>query len=204
MPCRARGVPSESVRISEEHAALRVDLAGLEERRRSEQAARMRVENQVRDIAHRRQELTKEMERLGLRRRGCCLTTSNWIPGRRILAEQISLSESAVARMAAKETELRSALAALEDYLQARPHGSAGGQRKAFADRTGACETPGRTEVPGRDVPEGTNASLEELSADRRNRPGRGRPRGSRTALPGSAVADRSAGPGEHAGAAGI
>jgi chromosome segregation protein len=109
---------SETVRIGEEHAALRVDLAGLEERRRSEHAARMRVENQVRDIAHRRQELTKEMERLGVEKARLLSDNIELDSRAAFLAEHISVGEAAAARMAAKETELRNSLAAVEDYLK--------------------------------------------------------------------------------------
>ena len=53
-------------RLSEEHSALRVEMAGLEERRRAEQSASQRLENQMREVAHRRQQLTQELERLGV------------------------------------------------------------------------------------------------------------------------------------------
>jgi chromosome segregation protein len=108
----------ESVRIGEEHAALRVHLAGLEERRRSEQAARMRVENQVRDVAHRRQELTREMERLGVEKARLLSDNIELDARASRLAEQIAQSESAVAQMAAKESELRGALQAAEELLR--------------------------------------------------------------------------------------
>ena len=55
-------------RIGEEHSALRVEQAGLEERRRSDSAARQRIENQIREMAHRKQNLAREMERLGVER----------------------------------------------------------------------------------------------------------------------------------------
>ena len=60
---------SESAGLIEEHAALRAELAGLDERRRSEKAAETRFETQLRDIAARREELAREMERLGVSRR---------------------------------------------------------------------------------------------------------------------------------------
>jgi chromosome segregation protein len=61
-------IQREVARITEEHSALRVEQAGLEERRRSDAAARQRIENQIREMAHRKQNLVREMERLGVER----------------------------------------------------------------------------------------------------------------------------------------
>ncbi len=108
----------QSVSTGEEHAALRVDLAGFEERRRSEQAARMRVENQVRDVAHRRQELTREMERMGVERARLLSDNIELDARASKLAGQIAQSESTVAEMAAQEAGLRGALQAAEDLLR--------------------------------------------------------------------------------------
>ncbi len=54
--------------LMEEHAELRADLAGFEERRRSERAAQARFETQIEEIRRRRAEITVELERLGVAR----------------------------------------------------------------------------------------------------------------------------------------
>ena len=58
----------EAGKIAEEHSELRADLAGYEERRRSEKASEVRLENQIREIDTRRQNIAAEMERLGVDR----------------------------------------------------------------------------------------------------------------------------------------
>ncbi len=54
--------------VTEEHSALRADLASFEERRRAEQSSKARLENQIRELSQRRQFLSDEMERLGVER----------------------------------------------------------------------------------------------------------------------------------------
>ena len=59
---------ADAARIGEEHAALRVELAGLEERHRAERASLARVEAQLAEVTGRREELAREIERLGIER----------------------------------------------------------------------------------------------------------------------------------------
>ena len=54
--------------MAEEHAGLRADLAGKEERLRSEKAATVRLEAQLLQWNTRREELARELERLGAER----------------------------------------------------------------------------------------------------------------------------------------
>ncbi len=102
----------------EEHAALRAELAGLEERGRSEMAVAARLEMETRQLAARREELGLELERLGVERA-------------RLLADNIELDQRAsglatetaeaaahVDRLAARETAGRAALAALDESLK--------------------------------------------------------------------------------------
>jgi chromosome segregation protein len=108
----------DTARIAEEHSALRVELAGLEERRRSEDHARQRIENQVRDIAHRRQQLTQEMERLGVDR-ARLLSDNIELDGRAgILAEQIAAGAAAVEGLAAEESRGRAGLASSDEQIK--------------------------------------------------------------------------------------
>ena len=82
----SRGVPSGCRRartaVGEEHAALRADLAGREERLRSEKAAAARLEAQIRQLAARREELARDLERMGVDRA-------------RLLADNIELDQRA-------------------------------------------------------------------------------------------------------------
>jgi chromosome segregation protein len=105
-------------RVGEEHSALRVQLAERDERRRSEQTAKQRLEQQSAEIARRRQEIQAEMERLGVERNR--LLNDNIGLDQRS-AELASLTGSAdeeVAALAAAETADREALAAYEEALR--------------------------------------------------------------------------------------
>ena len=105
--------------VGEEHAALRAELAGLEERCRSEKASAARLEAQIRQLTTRREELARELERMGVERA-------------RLLADNIELDERAtrlvaetaeavanVDRLTAQEIEGRAGLASLEESLKA-------------------------------------------------------------------------------------
>src|SRR5712692_7184519 len=54
--------------VSEEHSAVRVSLAGMEERLRAEKAAALRISGQIQQIQTRREDLVREMERMGVER----------------------------------------------------------------------------------------------------------------------------------------
>jgi chromosome segregation protein len=115
----AQGLQDRARAVGEEHAALRADLAGREERLRSEKAAAARLEAQIRQLAARRQELARNLERMGVDRA-------------RLLADNIELDQraahfagetgAAVAsaeQLTAEAASGRAALAALEESLKA-------------------------------------------------------------------------------------
>ena len=104
--------------LTEEHAALRADLAGFEERRRSERAAQARFETQLQEIVARRGEIAGDLERLGVER--ARLLADNIELDRRAaaLVEELRLAEEAVARLAERETTLRANLMAIEETLK--------------------------------------------------------------------------------------
>jgi chromosome segregation protein len=106
-------------RITEEHAALRAELAGLEERARSEKSSVARLENQLRQLAARRSDLARDLERMGVDR--ARLLSDNIELDKRAgeLAGQTAEAAAGVERLSAEETEQRSALAALDDSLKA-------------------------------------------------------------------------------------
>jgi chromosome segregation protein len=109
---------AESAKQAEEHAALRANLAGFEERRRAEKSTQLRIEAQLRDMAKRREELSQEMERLGVER--ARLLSDNLELDRHAakLAEDITRVDAIVQRLAEQESEQRAELAALEEALK--------------------------------------------------------------------------------------
>jgi chromosome segregation protein len=102
----------------EEHGALRADLAGFEERQRSERATQARHEAAIQAAELRRQEIAAEMERLGVER--ARLLSDNIELDRRAgeLLEAIAAAERTVEQLAARETTQRTNLAALDEALK--------------------------------------------------------------------------------------
>ncbi|HUA18551.1 MAG TPA: chromosome segregation protein SMC [Bryobacteraceae bacterium] len=109
---------AEAHKLAEEHANLRAELAGFEERQRSERATQARHEAQIAETVSRHREITAEMERLGVER--ARLLADNIELDRRAneLVRDIQGSEETVARLAEQETALRGNLAALEEALK--------------------------------------------------------------------------------------
>ena len=109
---------TEAHKLVEEHGALRVVLAGFEERRRAEQATEARYQAQIGHMTVRRQEIAAEIDRLGAER--ARLLVDNIELDRRagVLVDEIRSVEEAVDLLAAQETTLRGNLAALEDALR--------------------------------------------------------------------------------------
>jgi chromosome segregation protein len=110
---------TEGHRLTEEHSALRAELAGFEERRRSERTARERFESQLREVLKRRDDLGAETERLGVER-ARLLSDNIELDGRAAqLTEQIAGLEQVVAQLATQESAYRAQLLALEESLKA-------------------------------------------------------------------------------------
>ena len=135
--------------IGEEHAALRAELAGMEERIRSEKVAAARLEADLRQLAARREELAREIERLGVERARLLADNIELDQRAGQLGQQTAEAVAAVERLTREETEGRAALAALDDSLKAAAHRSAGGAGEAQRDRTGAGQEAGRAQVSG-------------------------------------------------------
>ena len=112
------GLQIQAHKNGEEHGALRAELAGFEERRRSEQTTQARFEAQIAEIASRRQEIAREMEQLGVER--ARLLADNVELDRRAaqLLEEIASVEQNVGRLTELETSHRATLAALEEALK--------------------------------------------------------------------------------------
>jgi chromosome segregation protein len=118
--------------VTEEHAALRADLAGREERIRSEKLAASKVEAQIQQLTARSQELAREMERMGVERARLLADNIELDQKAAALAETTASAASEVERLAAAETSGRAALATLEESLKAlRVQAQAAQERRA-------------------------------------------------------------------------
>jgi chromosome segregation protein len=164
---------SEAHGLVEEHGALRAELAGFEERQRSERATQARHEAGIAAALARRREIAAEMERLGVER--ARLLSDNIELDRRAgeLVELILGFENVVADLAGRETTLRAGLAALDDALkQLRMTVQAAQERRSqveldlvrkqaelkFLDETSRKELG----VPAEELAEGEEAVLDE------------------------------------------
>jgi chromosome segregation protein len=112
------GLQAKAAAIAEEHAELRAGLAGFEERRRAEQSSRNRLENQLRDLGRRRQELAETLQRLASDR-GRLLSDNVELEKRAgELSAAISASDEVVNRLTERESKLRADLAASDELLK--------------------------------------------------------------------------------------
>ena len=109
---------AEVARTAEEHAAVRAHLASLEERRRSLAASRARLETQVRDFVNRRENILRETERLIAEKAQFIRSNEELDIKLAELKGVLVATETNVARLAERETELRAQLAASEEELK--------------------------------------------------------------------------------------
>ncbi|MCW5981812.1 MAG: chromosome segregation protein SMC [Bryobacteraceae bacterium] len=117
---RIQELQAEAARLSEEHSALRVELAGHEERRRAEGAAQSRLAAQRNELTSRRDDLGREMERLGIERARLLADNIELDDRSAALAAEIAGVERAVSELESAETALREQLAALDESLKNR------------------------------------------------------------------------------------
>ena len=105
--------------LSFSSATVRHELAGLEERHRSEKTAMSRLESQWKERAARREEISREIERLGIERSRLLADNIELDRKSAELCEQVLSTDAGVNRLATEETEMRGALAAGEETLKA-------------------------------------------------------------------------------------
>lgn len=109
----------ESVqRVSEEHSVLRVQLASLDERQRSEAAARQRLEAQIGELTRRRGTVAAELERLGLDRTRLLNDNMELDATVNLLQEEIFRLQGLVQVAAQKDQEMRAQLSTLDETLK--------------------------------------------------------------------------------------
>ncbi len=102
----------------EEHAALRAELAGLDERLRSERSAAARMESQIRQVVMRRTELAAALESMGVERSRLLNDNIELDQRSAALAEQTSSTTNRVQELVVLETEGRKKLAESEGSLK--------------------------------------------------------------------------------------
>jgi chromosome segregation protein len=108
----------QAATIAEEHAAIRAELAGMEERHRGERAAMGRLEHQFRETTNRRNTIAPEIERLGEVRSRLLADNIELDQKSAALAEQITTLEAQVNEMAAQEAGMREKLRAADEELK--------------------------------------------------------------------------------------
>jgi chromosome segregation protein len=113
------GLQAQVHAIGEEYSALRAQLAGLEERARSEKTAAARLEAQVAQLTSRREQLARDIERMGVER--ARLLTDNIELDQRSqhLAEHTAEATARVELLTTQETGGRQALADIDEALKA-------------------------------------------------------------------------------------
>ncbi|HLG96012.1 MAG TPA: chromosome segregation protein SMC [Bryobacteraceae bacterium] len=151
--------------LTEEHAELRAELAGLDERCRSVRAAQARFESQIEEIARRRFEITVELERLGVQR--ARLLADNIELDRRAAAllEDLRSADVAVTEFAAQETTLRANLSAIEEGLKQLRAGAQASQEKRSQIELELVKKQAELKYLDETSRKELNAPLEELAA---------------------------------------
>jgi chromosome segregation protein len=105
--------------VGEEHAHVRAELAGLDERLRAEKTAAGRIEAQIQQMIARRAELERELERMGVERARLLADNIELDQRAGQLAQDTASSVAWVENLAAAETAGRASLAALDESLKA-------------------------------------------------------------------------------------
>jgi chromosome segregation protein len=111
-------IEAEAGQAAEAHSALRAQLAALEERYRAAKSALGRLEQQHRDMSARRQEIGREIERLGENRNRLLAENIELDKKSGTLAEAVLSVESTVLTLSAEESKGRSALQAADAVLK--------------------------------------------------------------------------------------
>lgn len=122
---------ASQVHLNEEHAGLRAELAGQEERKRAEQGSKARLEHQIQEMAQRRQQIAAEMERLGIDRARLLQDNIGLDEKAGMLTERIAELDVVVNGLAEQEQAFRESLAAIDEGLrQRRIEAQAAGEKR--------------------------------------------------------------------------
>ncbi len=112
------GLQAQVHAIGETYSVLRAELAGLEERARSEKTAASRLEAQLQQLTARREQLAREMERMGVERARLLADNIELDQRAQQLQEHTAEATGRVELLTAQETGGREALAALDEALK--------------------------------------------------------------------------------------
>ena len=110
-------------RVVEDHSILRIELASLEERRRSEASVQNRIDMQQREALRRKDELGAEMERLGVNRARLLADNIELDALAQRLSEQVSQTQGEVNRIGGQHETARVSLGSLDEALKQRRSG---------------------------------------------------------------------------------
>jgi chromosome segregation protein len=111
-------VEGQAATIAEEHAAIRAELAALEERNRGERSAMGRLQQQFQETTSRHNAIAPEIARLGEQRARLLADNIELDRKAALLAEQIATLEARVNQMAFEEAGMRETLRANEEELK--------------------------------------------------------------------------------------
>jgi chromosome segregation protein len=129
------GLQAHAHSVGEEHARQRAELAGLDERLRAEKTAGGRIEAHIQQMVARREELERELERMGVERARLLADNIELDQKAGVLANDTASAVAWVENLATAETAGRATLAALEESLR-----SLRADAQAAQERRGALE----------------------------------------------------------------
>ncbi len=109
---------AETARAAEEYAAVRVNLAGLEERRRALSLNRDRIAAQLQNLYGRQVSLANESTRLRAEREQFVASNAELETTSKELQQAIVSAEAKVSRLVQSETEFRERIAACDEDLK--------------------------------------------------------------------------------------
>ncbi len=112
------GLQQESAAANEEHATLRAQVAGIEERLRNANSAVHRLTQSTGELGRRREFLLADVERLGVERARLLSDNVELDQKAAELGTLIETAQAEVAELAKHEEETRTHLAALEEQLR--------------------------------------------------------------------------------------
>ena len=113
------GLQTHAHSVGEEHAHVRAELAGLDERLRAEKTAAGRIEAHIQQMVARREELERELGRMGVERSRLLADNIELDQKAGLLADETASAVAWVENLAAAETAGRASLAALDESLKA-------------------------------------------------------------------------------------
>ena len=158
------GIQADLARLSEEHSAVRVELAEREERRRSEKIAQERLEIQHQELTTRREEIGSEIERLGAERSRLLADNIDLDNHIQKLSEAVTNAEDTVRQKETEETNLRGSIAEQEPALKLLRATVQEAQEKRSQAEVAMAERRAELKYLDETARKELNANLQELA----------------------------------------